>query len=403
MRPDDFRASIIITSYNAREYLIEAVESVMVQTLRPHEIIIADDGSSDGSRDTIRSWEKQHPGWIKGIYQQENVGIPANRNTALRAVTGNYVGILDGDDTFAPNKLELQFRALEALPGSRVAYSNYRNVAPDGAELDLRYTARQPQGELLAVVAALNYGILRTMVADYAAVRAAGFMDERYTKLDGLLLTINLASHCRFAYSHEVLVNKKDYPGSDSRQNTALDKLHDHVGIHRNIQPLLATLDNDTALAINITWFNRLAVLTNTLVETQLDAARRIFAQSCQEDNHTAESCLLLTLVNTRLGHTKDADAAYNRAIALQPDNAFIQYQAGLVASLCRKFSAAMSAFNQVLQLRPDLADAHFQLGNVCLATGRINDARGHYEHALGIQPDHEGALRMRSTIKPDK
>jgi len=395
MQAVDFRASIIITSYNIQAYLVEAVESVMAQSLRPHEIIIADDCSSDGSRETIRSWEQQHPGWIRGIFQQENVGIPKNRNSALRAVTGNYVGILDGDDTFVPDKLEQQFRALNAVPDAKVVYGNYRCVSPDGTELAQRYRRPQPQGEVLEEVAALNYGILRTMIADYAAVKAAGFMDERYPKLDGLMLAIKLASNCRFAYTHEVLVNKKEYPESDSRRNTALDKLHDHAGIHCDIQPLLTALDPGSRDAVNRHWYNRLATLTNSLQASQLDAARKILAQSCRDNRHTSESCLLLSLINTRLGHDSDADSAYNRAISLQPDNAFIQYQAGLIALLCLKYTEAETAFRRVLQLKPDLADAHFQLGNICRATGRAGDALGNYERALELQPDHEGALRM--------
>ena len=83
MNINDFRASIIVTSYNKVDYLIESVDSVIAQTLRPHEIIIADDGSTDESRDAIHAYTDRHPGWIKGIYQPQNVGIPANRNSAL--------------------------------------------------------------------------------------------------------------------------------------------------------------------------------------------------------------------------------------------------------------------------------------------------------------------------------
>ena len=90
MRPDEFRVSIIITSFNAREYLVDAVESVKTQTLPPHEIIIADDCSSDGSRNAIQSYERRFPSWIKGVYQQKNIGIPGDRNSALRTTHGHW-------------------------------------------------------------------------------------------------------------------------------------------------------------------------------------------------------------------------------------------------------------------------------------------------------------------------
>jgi len=266
MQPDDYRISIIITSYNKRDYLVEALDSVVGQTLPPHEIIVADDASTDGSQDTIRDYMHRYPDLVRGIFQPENVGIPKNRNAALRTVTGNYVGILDGDDTFVPHKLERQVEAMRKLPGARAVYSNFRRVTADGkTEVELRYTEPQPQGDILANVAMLNFGLLRTLIADYDAVRAAGFMNERYTKADGLLLSIQLAGTCKFAYVHEPLVNKRQHPGSDSVSNTPLDSLHDNFGIFYTIQPLLAALDPKTAAAVNKRWKKRLIKRLNRL------------------------------------------------------------------------------------------------------------------------------------------
>ena len=266
MSADNYRISIIITSYNKRDFLVEAIDSVIGQTFRPHEIIIADDGSTDGSRETIRHYMDRHPGWITGIFQETNVGIPKNRNSALRVVTGNYVGILDGDDLFMPGKLEKQVAALQASPDARVVYSNFRRVAEDGrTPIELRFSSPQPQGDVLADVASIKFGLLRTLIADYELVRAAGFMDERYTKCDGLLLSIQLASMCRFAYIHEPLVSKRSHPGSDSVSNTTMDSLHDNFGIFHDIQPLLSRLDENTIRTVNECWKKRLIKQLNKL------------------------------------------------------------------------------------------------------------------------------------------
>jgi glycosyltransferase involved in cell wall biosynthesis len=266
MQDDDYRISIIITSYNKRDYLVEAIESVIGQTFRPHEIIIADDGSSDGSRDTIRDYMARYPGWIRGIFQEHNVGIPRNRNSALHTVTGNYVGILDGDDLFLPTKLEKQVAALRRNPAARVVYSNFRRVEEDGStEVELRFSKPQPQGDILADAASIKFGLLRTLIADYDLVKAAGFMDERYTKCDGLLLSIQLAGMCEFAYVHEPLVNKRNHPGSDSVSNTQLDSLHDNFGIFYDIQPLLSRLDEHAHRTVNERWKKRLIKQLNKL------------------------------------------------------------------------------------------------------------------------------------------
>jgi len=266
MPADDYLVSIIITSYNNRDFLVEAVDSVIGQTFRPHEIIIADDGSTDGSRETICNYVDRHPGWIRGIFHETNVGIPKNRNSALQVVTGNYVGILDGDDLFLPTKLEKQVAALRANPDARVVYSNFRRVEGDGrTEIELRFARPQPQGDVLADMASIKFGLLRTLIADYDLVKAAGFMDERYTKCDGLLLSIQLAGMCKFAYIHEPLVNKRNHPGSDSAYNTTMDSLHDNFGIFYDIQPLLSNLDKSTVRTVNERWKKRLIKQLNKL------------------------------------------------------------------------------------------------------------------------------------------
>ena len=78
-------------------------------------------------------------------------------------------------------------------------------------------------------------------------------MDERFPKYDGLWLTIKLASFCQFAYTHEPLVDKREYPESDSRQNLDQDYF-DLSGIYKEMQPLLKDMDNNTRLHIQEYW-----------------------------------------------------------------------------------------------------------------------------------------------------
>ncbi|MGH8497201.1 MAG: glycosyltransferase family 2 protein [Methylococcales bacterium] len=262
MYPDQFRVSIIISSYNQRAYLSEALESVMGQTLRPYEIIIADDASSDGSQVMIRAYSEKYPDWVKYGFQPSNSGIPKNRNAALRRVRGNYVGILDGDDLFVTDKLEKQFEALCRVPNAEVVYSNFHRVQQDGKTLlNKRYASPQPEGNILAEVARFNTGILRTLVADYRAVQAAGFMEERYPKFDGLWLAIKLAACCRFAYVHEPLVLKREHSTSDSRANSAQDLLHDLSGIHEAMKPYCSALDATVIKDLDEYWKTLLASL----------------------------------------------------------------------------------------------------------------------------------------------
>src|SRR5438094_8749935 len=93
------QVSVIITSYNQQEYLREAIESAVDQTVAAFEIIVADDHSTkDGSIETIREYAARYRGLVRGIFQERNVGIPKTRNSALLMVRGDYVTILDGDE-----------------------------------------------------------------------------------------------------------------------------------------------------------------------------------------------------------------------------------------------------------------------------------------------------------------
>src|SRR5437016_12807281 len=123
------RVSVIITSYNQQEYLREAIESAIDQTVAAFEIIVADDHSTkDGSVETIREYTAKYPRLVRGLFQEKNVGIPKNRNSALRIVRGDYVAILDGDDRLLPRFIERHGAALATNSQAHVSYSNRYDI-----------------------------------------------------------------------------------------------------------------------------------------------------------------------------------------------------------------------------------------------------------------------------------
>src|SRR5882724_3057602 len=159
------RVSVIITSYNQQEYLREAIESAIDQTVAAFEIIVADDHSTkDDSVEIIREYTAKHPGLVRGFFQEKNVGIPKNRNSALGRVKGDYVAILDGDDRLLPGFIERHGVALTANPQAHVSYSNRYDINQLG-ERRSRDRSPQPSGDVLAYIARGRKGILRSMVA----------------------------------------------------------------------------------------------------------------------------------------------------------------------------------------------------------------------------------------------
>ena len=250
--------SLVITSYNHKKYLIEAIESVIHQTVKVHEIVIADDHSTDGSVETIQDYMNRFPGWIKGVFHKGNIGIPKNRNSALRKVTGNYVAILDGDDLLLPRNVEKMIEALEEDPSVGCVYGNIRVVNSEGKLIGVRDQIEQPEGDILYEVALGKFGILRNVIIDYALLRDIGFLDERFPRYDGFDLTVRLAKHCRFAYVFEPHVVYRVHPTSDSKPLKALDHLNDLGGIYKKMKPSLKGISIKEATAIKTIWLKRL-------------------------------------------------------------------------------------------------------------------------------------------------
>ena len=101
--------SVIIPSYNRAHTIIESLDSVWSQTYRPIEIVIVDDGSIDDTQQVIAKWIMRHSiseQFLCRYECQENAGVCAARNRALRKCRGQFIQFLDSDDTIFPQRLE---------------------------------------------------------------------------------------------------------------------------------------------------------------------------------------------------------------------------------------------------------------------------------------------------------
>jgi GT2 family glycosyltransferase len=112
------KVSVIIPAYNHVAYIDQCIRSVMAQTYSDYEIIVVDDGSTDGTVDVVRNYGNQIT-----LIEQKNSGTQAARNTAIRAASGEFLALLDSDDAWLPNKLEREMEALERLPQAGLVYS----------------------------------------------------------------------------------------------------------------------------------------------------------------------------------------------------------------------------------------------------------------------------------------
>jgi glycosyltransferase involved in cell wall biosynthesis len=113
------RVSIIIPTYNRKSFVLEAVESVLAQTYEDFELIAVDDGSSDGTAEVLKRYEKR----VLYLYQA-NQGVSAARNNGLARAQGEFVAFLDSDDLWLAKKLAIQIAFMDRHPQAQISYTD---------------------------------------------------------------------------------------------------------------------------------------------------------------------------------------------------------------------------------------------------------------------------------------
>ena len=114
--------SVIIPYYNREQFIDEAVQSVLAQTLKPLEIIIVNDSSRESSRRHLDRYAET----CKIVDLTTNVGLAGARNAGIRVAQGQFIALLDDDDIWLPNKLEEQRRYLEEHPDCSAVHCSVR-------------------------------------------------------------------------------------------------------------------------------------------------------------------------------------------------------------------------------------------------------------------------------------
>jgi len=115
------KISVVIPCFNAKNYIAAAIESVLAQEWPNIEILVVDDGSSDGSPDLVQ----KRFSTVK-LLRQSNQGVAKARNNGISQATGDWIAFLDADDIWLPGKLHAQMAMLADAPGTRMVYTAWQ-------------------------------------------------------------------------------------------------------------------------------------------------------------------------------------------------------------------------------------------------------------------------------------
>jgi glycosyltransferase involved in cell wall biosynthesis len=200
------RATFLIGAYNNAATLPRAIEAVLEQTVRELELIVIDDGSSDGSAEVARSVAA---GDVRArvLRMPANLGISRSLNEGMRAALAPVVAVQDADDWSEPERLERQLAVLDADPSIAVVGSRMREVDERGNELRPRTSfAAGDVGRVL-----LRFNPIPNTSAAFRrdAVLEAGGYDPRYRYAMEYDLWLRLAERHRVIALDEVLATRR--------------------------------------------------------------------------------------------------------------------------------------------------------------------------------------------------
>ena len=160
------KVAVIIPTYNRAALVIEAIRSVLSQTFTDFEILVIDDGSSDGTAAAV-----QQQGAPVRYLWQPNSRQGAARNRGLQQTDAEFASFLDSDDLWLPEKLSRDLGALESEPGAALIYSNVEYISAAGVPVDYRRD-RSPVGKVLPALSRHNF-----IAASTVTVRRRPFLD----------------------------------------------------------------------------------------------------------------------------------------------------------------------------------------------------------------------------------
>ena len=198
--------SIVLATFNRLELLRSSVDSVLSQTFRDWELIIADDGSDEPTKRFIGSLES---GRVRVLWLQHSGRASVVRNAALRVARGEYIAFQDSDDLWLPSKLEIQIGSLRRNPERAWSHTKYQLVDVSGAPTawSLRTGGwPTPGGWILdQLIRGETVIALPSVVASRRLLEEAGGFDEQLSDTEDYELWLRLARRSEIDAIDELL------------------------------------------------------------------------------------------------------------------------------------------------------------------------------------------------------
>ena len=227
------QVSVVIPTWNREKLVVEALQSARRQSLRPLEIVVVDDGSTDDTECVVTHWKAEHADSALTVrfFSQKNQGANAARNRGILEAAGKYVAFLDSDDRWLPDKLKKQVSVLEKDELVGGVYCGLRTVDLDSGELAPPVIRPYPCGNLLSQMLVHDVSSPTSCwMVRRSCFEKVGVFDCSLQARQDWDMWIRLSSKYDIGCVPEVLVEMGEHMGERVRSNPNRE-----IGAHRAI------------------------------------------------------------------------------------------------------------------------------------------------------------------------
>ena len=278
MTPENsYTISVVIPTYNRRRFIGHCLDSILQQTLPVDEIILVDDGSTDGTSDWARSTYPK----IK-VIQKRNSGVSSARNAGIQRAKSTWIAFLDSDDVWLPQKMERQVKALRNSPSYRICHTEEKWIY-DGRERPVAAAYRKKGGWIFEDCLPVCAISPSTVLLHREVFQKIGLFDESLPACEDYDLWLRITSKYPVLLVDEPLIEKRAGHDDQLSREAGLDRYRIHA-----LQKILGQEDLDTSYR-------------ETVLET-LGSKCEIYAQGAEKRGRVEEAAHIRSLYQTEIG-----------------------------------------------------------------------------------------------------
>lgn len=276
--------SVVIPTFNREMLVQKAIGSALDQTFQDLEVVVVDDGSTDGTRAVV----ERYGGKVRYLFQ-ENQGISGARNAGIRSAAGEFIALLDSDDTWLPEKLERQMALFQEHPEYGMVATRCSSIERDGSFREMNRPGKS--GQILLDLFTKNFIRTSSTVFRKECFEKAGLFDPALKECEDYDIFLRVAALYPIGFIDE---------------------------------PLTVYLDNPQGVSTDglVGRLYRLEVLERDYLKERIP--RKIYRQRLAEIcRHIGKHCL-------RRGQRKEGKAYLRKALRLDPLNWRALFLAGM-------------------------------------------------------------------------